>query len=71
MRKQCKRTTRIQWIAGGDVRRYKHNGGVPTPTSTTTRRLEYQNSGAGGRGMRKREAGNQKWGSGGGSHSTS
>jgi len=49
----------------------KRNGGVPTPTSATTRRHEYHNREAGGRGTRDREAGNQKWGSGGGSHSTS
>ena len=55
----------------GDIRRTKRNGGVPTPTSATTRRHEYHNRGAGGRGTRKREAVNQKWGSGGGSHSAS
>jgi len=55
----------------GDIRRYKRHGGVPTPTSPATRRPEYYNGGAGGRGTWEREAGNQKWRSGGGSYSTS
>jgi len=61
----------LNGLRRGDIRRYKRNGGMPIPTSATTRRHEYHNSGAGGRGTREREAGNQKWGSGGGSHSTS
>jgi len=51
----------------GDIRGYKRNGGVLTPISATTRRHEYHNRDAGGRGTREREAGNQKWESGGGS----
>jgi len=41
------------------------------PTSATTRRREYHNREAGGKGTGKRETRNQKWGRSGGSHSTS
>ena len=60
----------LNWLRRRDIRRYKRHGGVPTPTSATTRRHEYHNGGAGGRGTWEREAGNQKWRNCGGSYSS-
>jgi len=54
----------LNGLRRGNIRRYKCNGGVPTPILATTRRHEYHKRFSRGTGTREREAGYQKWGSG-------